>query len=400
MIGKIGIGFIAANELCDVMEIVSTKKGSPELLRVTIRFDLMRQDVEKRKRSDLEYAKADYHGTVTQTDAKTQYTQVFLKEIRGEASAILAGAGSTRYSSGQRSLYGLHPKTISTQLLDETLHSWSEFDAYSLNMLHIALNVPVMYHETWMPPRLKSKLNDVERHARSLDFRAFMDGTELRKPILFRPRGRALISRFEFEGTNVSARGYFYAQNKGIAPQELQGILLRIRNAAVGEYDPTFLGFSSSLGPLFQTWISAEIAADDRLEEALNIDRRTLRLAHPAYVELQAALHEHLAALIKRVRTEIYGSGSAHRARDRARRMQSNLAELASRDISPIAPNAARRLVTASRAAASSPEGRKRLTRKFAIDDVLKIVLASASQVLSPRQLSRFLAELTKRLLG
>ncbi len=40
-IGKIGIGFIAANEICDVMEIRSTKKGSTELLEVSIRFDLM-----------------------------------------------------------------------------------------------------------------------------------------------------------------------------------------------------------------------------------------------------------------------------------------------------------------------------------------------------------------------
>jgi HSP90 family molecular chaperone len=35
-IGKIGIGFIAANEICDVMEIESTKQGSDELLKVTI----------------------------------------------------------------------------------------------------------------------------------------------------------------------------------------------------------------------------------------------------------------------------------------------------------------------------------------------------------------------------
>jgi hypothetical protein len=34
-IGKIGIGFIAANEICDVMEIISTKAGSTELLEAT-----------------------------------------------------------------------------------------------------------------------------------------------------------------------------------------------------------------------------------------------------------------------------------------------------------------------------------------------------------------------------
>jgi HSP90 family molecular chaperone len=34
-IGKIGIGFIAANEICDVMEIFSTKTNSAELLHVS-----------------------------------------------------------------------------------------------------------------------------------------------------------------------------------------------------------------------------------------------------------------------------------------------------------------------------------------------------------------------------
>jgi hypothetical protein len=400
MIGKIGIGFIAANELCDVMEIVSTKEGDPHLLSVTIRFDLMRQDVKDRKRSDLEYAKADYHGTVTQTHANDHYTRVFLKEIRGEAKAILAGAGSTAYSAGEESLYGLLPETVAQKLVASGLRSWSNFDAYSLNMLRIALNVPVMYHDAWMPKTLKPKLSDITRDVRSLGFRVYMDGSELRKPILFRPRGKTLISRFEFNGASVSAKGYFYAQNKGISPQELQGLLVRIRNAAVGDYDPSFLGFSSSLGPLFQTWISAEVLADDRLEEALNIDRRTLRITHPAYVELQGAVHEHLAALLKRVRKEIYGTGSAGRARQKARRVQSSLEELASRDLSPISPAAARRLVRAARAAASSPAARRRLTRKVSIDELLKIVIEAATQVLSPTKINEFLVELIRRLLG
>src|SRR5690242_1056415 len=46
-IGKIGIGFIAANEVCDEMEIYSTKKGSTELLHVTINFAEMRKPLEQ-----------------------------------------------------------------------------------------------------------------------------------------------------------------------------------------------------------------------------------------------------------------------------------------------------------------------------------------------------------------
>ena len=46
-VGKIGIGFIAANELCDVMEIESTKSGSTELLLASIDFAAMRSDTPR-----------------------------------------------------------------------------------------------------------------------------------------------------------------------------------------------------------------------------------------------------------------------------------------------------------------------------------------------------------------
>ena len=42
IIGKIGIGFIAANELCDEMEIYSTCKDSTDLLHVIIDFGEIR----------------------------------------------------------------------------------------------------------------------------------------------------------------------------------------------------------------------------------------------------------------------------------------------------------------------------------------------------------------------
>src|SRR4051812_40023366 len=49
-IGKIGIGFIAANELCNVMQVYSTKKGSTDLLHITINFDEMRKPPEERRK--------------------------------------------------------------------------------------------------------------------------------------------------------------------------------------------------------------------------------------------------------------------------------------------------------------------------------------------------------------
>src|SRR5207248_5766978 len=58
-IGKIGIGFIAANEICDVMELFSTKQDSTELLHVNIDFAEMRKPPEERRRDGEDFVKAD-----------------------------------------------------------------------------------------------------------------------------------------------------------------------------------------------------------------------------------------------------------------------------------------------------------------------------------------------------
>jgi hypothetical protein len=397
-IGKIGIGFIAANEICDVMELVSTRAGSTELLEVTIQFELMRQDLPDRRRQGSAIAKADYIGTVSQTDSESHFTQVFLKSIRGEARAILSGRGTSEYASGSGSLYGLTAETVLGRIRDQGLRSWSIFDAYSRNALEVGLNVPVAYHKGWLPAGLRSKASEFEKEAERLSFAVFIDGTEIRKPIAFAPGGKALVDRFGHDGQHVSARGYFYAQHGAIRPQELQGVLVRIRHAAVGDYDQGFLGFSSSIGPLFQTWISAEVMADDRLEEAMNIDRRTLRVAHPAYVELQRAVHAHLAALIKRMRIEIYGAATRDRADARVKIMKDRIAEVASQEIASIAPAAAKELTASWARVAQDSTSRSKLLRKYSVDELYALVIETAAEVMSQAQLGRFLRRLTERL--
>lgn len=399
-IGRIGIGFIAANEICDIMQIISTKKDSTELLEVTINFAVMREEPETRRKRKTEFSKADYFGKVSQIDEKSHFTQVFLKNIRGEAKAILAGAGSTSYTSGKISLYGISSKSIFNKLMKPNLKTWQEFDAYSKNILEIALNIPVKYHTQWLPSKLLKKVDDNIKRVDELNFDVFIDGSEVRKSIVFNPidKEKTLISHFKFEGKHVSANGYFYAQHGSIRPQELQGMLIRIRNAAVGEYDSSFLGFTSSIGSLFQSWISGEINADDRLEEAMNIDRRTLRVSHPAYVELQSAVHEHIAKFIKKVRDEIYKTKSEQRNLTKAKDVEDKIVIVADKEIAKVAPLAAQKMKNVWKESNTGLEDRKKILRKFTVDEIYQIVIDVAKDVLNKDQLEKFVTELTERL--
>jgi hypothetical protein len=390
-IGKIGIGFVAANEICEVMEIFSTKAGSTELLHVFINFAEMRKPLTERRRDNDEIVKADYEGKVLRAERSEHYTKLFLTSVRGEAKQILASASSQNPKAQARSLYGLEPDSVYKVLKDAKLNTWKDFDFYSETLLHVALNLPIRYYSGWIPAKHHEKVKEFEDHLDILDFSVFYDGCELYKPIVFNPPDNStLLERFEFKGENISATGYFYAQHGTVKPLELQGLLVRIRNAAVGEYDHTFWGFSQSDAGLIQRWISAEIWADDRLEEAMRVDRGSFRIAYPAYVELRDAIHKQLRVVLNQATTKIYKA-------NRSENITKKVKELAKKKIAPVAPVAARNIEELLESAATKASARRSLQRKFSIIEFYETVLEVGKKVLTPSQLAKFLESLTER---
>jgi hypothetical protein len=403
-IGKIGIGFVAANEICDEMEIISTKRGSTELLRVTIHFDKMREDLSIRRREGGDIAKADYSGDVEQADVAANYTRIFLKRVRGEAREILAGAKAPRPGAKVRSLYGLSAESVRSVLAEESLPSWTEFDEYSRTLLRVGLNVPVEYHDGWLPKRELRRVADMQAEVSELGFQVTYDGSDLRKPIVLVPPAvgegaeTCFVRKFEYGGANVSAKGYFYAQHGTIKPEELQGLLIRIRHSAVGGYSSTFLDFPASEGSLIQRWISAEIWADDRLEDAMNIDRRTLRVAHPAYVELQRIVHDELRSVISEARKRLYETGNAERRKTKAAAAVSHMREVVRRDVAPTSKSVAAELDRTLRAVEREPRGKSPFARRLTVAEFYEIVIDVARETLPARAFGDFLKRLTERL--
>ncbi len=395
-IGLIGIGFIAANELCEELEIFSTQLKSDELLHVTINFRIMRTNPAERRRDGGDFAKADYVGEVLSANPDDHHTTLILKEIRGEARDLLAGAAA-RHRPG--SLYGKSPESISDALADPKLRSWTDLDSYSRTQLRVGLNVPVAYAPSWVPEALLADgLEEFSAEANALNLTVKYDGTDVRKPIVLRPGEKRTLTRtFEHRGNRVAARGYFYAQHGRIQPEELQGVLVRIRHAAVGEYDKTYWDFPVSIGPVLKTWISGEVWADERLEDAMNIDRSTLRDVHPAYVELREALHEFLSHFLKDVRRELYGAGATERRVHRAKGEMRKIERVVS-DRTVMAPQAMEEVRQTWRNEAGSDAGADKLTRKYTVSQLYDIVIGVAEEVLPKPFLTRFIKRLTDRL--
>ena len=129
----------------------------------------------------------------------------------------------------------------------------------------------------------------------------FVDTVELRKPILL-PRPADTVHKlfpipiYEERlgaGRTLRVSGYVYWQKNQILPRELAGLLIRVRNVAVGGYDTTYLGYPKHEGWKFSQ-MTGELYVEEGLDEALNIDRASFRETDEAYIALQKFVFERL----------------------------------------------------------------------------------------------------------
>lgn len=413
-VGKIGIGLIAANELCNVMEIISTTKGSTELLYVEVNFEEMRQAPEKRERDGEAYKKGDYTGRVEEAPPDAHYTRVLLNEIRGEARDIFIKARFTEprdngesseetaedRTAGTLSVYGAKPASARDIL--EPVRDWGDLDVYSQTMLRVGLNVPVQYLPDWYTGDPNGVVKRLTREVKKLDFRVAYDGSDLRKPVVLPAQSKDhLLREVDISGEHVGATGYLYARHGVLRPEWLNGVLIRIRHAAVGDYDRSWLGYKTAEGTLFQRWMSCELWADDRLEEALNIERRTLRITHPAYVELQRAFHTELHAFLGEVRRVLYQEPSTERRRGQAREEVARLREAIELPSSRV-PKATREALAEREGSLRSASKREigEILRSYSVSQLYGLALDVARETLPPAEYRKFAAALARRLLG
>jgi hypothetical protein len=411
-IGKIGIGFIAANELCDQMEIYSTRKGSRELLHVTIDFGDIRERpfLERREEDGVSIDKGDYDGSVS-TDAAVdeQYTKVYLKDLR--PAAIDEFTKSTDSADNEaKSLYGLKPESVAALLA--RLESWDELDRYSLTRLRVGLNVPVRYLPGWYPQEYRDRLGPIEDDAAALNFSVRYDGTELFKPTILPPSETGqLLHVVNFTGEHIKVSGYFYIRHGALKPKDMNGVLLRTRGAAVGEYDRSWMGFPKQINPLFQNWATSELNVEavnpngqGGLDAALNIDRRTLRDTHPAYVELQKWFIRTLTDVLNLGKATLYATPAKERRQESARqtiRRVEDLARSVTESYGPVTADLIRNSLGVSPASTGEvvpPRTTRALLREHQAIEVYEIAVECARAVLPDDLAEKFLQELIKRL--
>jgi hypothetical protein len=147
-------------------------------------------------------------------------------------------------------------------------------------------------------------------------FKVIVDGVELRRPIRFQflqPERRSLDNALLFVGkyapnlnpVPASRRGGFFELegylywNGRIVPKDNNGVLVRIRGAGSGLFDPTFFQYQISEQTRLRQ-ISSELFILRGLDAALNIDRESFNFAHPHVQLVTGWLHRAIRQLTNR----------------------------------------------------------------------------------------------------
>jgi len=99
------------------------------------------------------------------------------------------------------------------------------------------------------------------------------------------------LYEFRYANQNVGGRplafsGYVFQQTGRLYPREIQGSLVRIRNVAIGFYDPGIMGYPLAEGPRY-SMVSLELFVEQGFEDALNIDRDSFNQLDGHYMRMQ-----------------------------------------------------------------------------------------------------------------
>jgi Histidine kinase-, DNA gyrase B-, and HSP90-like ATPase len=294
MIGRLGIGMLGIAQITGTFTITS-KKNDGSGFRAKIRLvDLIRMKLD-----------ADDKQVVETSAEGVQAVDV------GEYT-ILDDFDPSSYKTGTTVVTEeLYPTFV--QSFEESYHEppkdWGEFirksskaetlqevgDYWRL-VWELGASCPVPYVS---PQALPGRLvRDEHRRLEKYRFKVLVDGIEIRKPVrLAGNRAGYTIRRIEPEthrvfGRDVKFHGYLAVQEgRQIAPDELRGIMVRIREVGIGLYDRSLLDYRINQGPRSR-WLTGEIFVDTGLEDALNVDRDSFNRFHPEFRVVQRRVHE------------------------------------------------------------------------------------------------------------
>lgn len=355
IVGRLGVGLVSLAQICSRFSIRSFHEPSKTAFEAEIKFPpYSRQDLDQLKKGDQarlinhgEYRYVDIpyekgrHGILVTTTALRDMFRRTMSNVENLANKKFHQS-SESYPSFVRFIEAIaHPKLSS-------LYFASQYDQL---LFGLALASPIPYveqnKEGTGPETVVTKIPQIaalQKELKRYDFRVEVDNIELRRPVVL-PSNKDQVGghdcelgpphkisfvlkdgpqeekvkvdkyeisvkgredRFQLYYFDYSRRvngyplefsGYIFLQTTRLFPKEYQGVLIRLRNVAIGQYDVNVMTYPMAEGPRF-SMLSSEILVRSGLDDALKVDREGFNTLDPQYIRLQAFIHSILHELI------------------------------------------------------------------------------------------------------
>lgn len=314
LVGRFGIGFISASQLCNKMTVISSKKGEAKKFKAEIDFSQYKNHNPYEEPKDT-YEVSQFDFVNLEEDLDEHYTIIILSELSPEFVDILLDKDiveklqemdeKERKKFERIQLGDISFEEIINLIIEKKIDEIEKkIGTYWQFIIDIANTVPVSYllnaplNINKKNPILEGIIKDLERY----DFTVEFDGLILKKPVIL-PNDKSIMEEhydydvyFINEDININDkklrfRGYFYSQKSQIKPVDFQGVIIRIRNVAIGKADKNFMDYPWA-EKMYMTWTFGEVYVDEGLEDALNINRNSFAINHPHYMYLRKYIHD------------------------------------------------------------------------------------------------------------
>lgn len=310
LLGRIGIGLLAVSQICHRFEIISHDRESKTGFRANVQLiDYLHERMDSKSSSEEDYDIGRYSAQAVEFDKDRPGTRIVATELRR--------VFVERFRKDYRPLPDEFDGFFTSV---SQCNSTRELGEYWRTVWHIALAAPLPYFDGG-PVRGEDIERDRQQELSGFDFRVSVDFLPLRRPVVLPPRKGDQPERDDLsivklhidkqvDGSPLRGEGYIYSQGgKSIYPADLRGLLVRIKNVAIGVYDRNFMDYPMNEGPRIG-WISGELNIDEGLEDALNVDRDSFNEIHPHYLEIQRTVH---SVMEKEVKRWIFSNASSRR---------------------------------------------------------------------------------------
>jgi len=301
VIGRFGIGMLGIAQICGGFIVTSKPKDGREGFRARVQlFDRLKERLDaddpdvvaRQKAPDAVYPGEIYAGNY-------DFGEYDPEQTRWGTRILADDLHPTFIESFQKSLDAQKRiPVVWGKALDviSRVRSLQELGDYWRLLWELAAACPIPYlSSTALPDSLVA--GDHNR-LRKYGFSVVVDGIELAKPVRLRGNPGGYTSNVIQEqclliyGKNLTFHGYIVVQEGlSLRPDEQRGIMIRIKDVAVGYYDISMLDYRINEGPRSR-WLTGEIYVTEGLEDALNIDRDSFNKFHPQYKALQEYVHE------------------------------------------------------------------------------------------------------------